>query len=773
MKKLFVIGCLCLAVCRIGAQNISGRLVDEKRTAVGYVNVVLQTTDSVFVTGTTSDEKGAFALTAPKAASYLVQLSSIGYETQVIRIDDLVKNRNLGTIVMTEASAMLGEVSVTASATVKKVDRQIVYPSEKQLKLSTSGYDLLARLMLPDLQVDPIQNTISTLNGGSVEVRINDVKATHAQVSALRPSEVVRVEYIDNPGVRYGDTNVGAVINYIVRRRTNGISGGIEGMNAVTTGFGNDNVYLKANSGKSEFGVDYFISYRNYDDRYSEGYDRFSMPDGTSHRRTLEPVSVPFGYTQQTIEASYNLTEPDKYVLNILFTDEIMGTGKQDFAQRIIETGQPDLTFFKHGEDHSNTPSLDVYYSLNLPRKQKLTANVVGTYIGTDYVYDYREYEVPEETLSHYAYSTDGKRYSLIGEAIYSKEWDKVVLSAGVKGNTAYTKNVYTGSEGKALHMHNSSLYGYLQLQGQWKKLNYMVGAGLMRQAFSESDNSFTYYTFRPSVSLSVPLLKNTQLRYSFSINPSTPSLSQLSDVTQQNNNLELTRGNRDLDPYRGYNNQLTFSWNTKRVNTQLTGSYYYYDSPIMTSIRPVQDDGGQYLLEYAYENGKSHQSAGGRLNVQWKIIPDVLNISAYGAVNWYRSEGADFSNEYTSWRGGVTLSAYYKQFALMAGASTRPKSLYGYYINYGEQNSYVQLTYTYKTLTVGAACLYPFTPQGWTGGSRVTGSPYVEKKSWTHIKDNGNMFCLYFNWKFNSGRKYQGGRKTMNNKDSDSGIVK
>lgn len=39
-------------------------------------------------------------------------------------------------------------------------------------------------------------------------------------------------------------------------------------MNAVTTGFGNDQVYLRANHKLSEFGLSYYVSYRDYDDRY-------------------------------------------------------------------------------------------------------------------------------------------------------------------------------------------------------------------------------------------------------------------------------------------------------------------------------------------------------------------------------------------------------------------------------------------------------------------------------------------------------------------------
>ena len=47
---------LCLTACiSLMAQNISGKLVDEAQQPLPYANVVLQTVDSAFVTGTTEN----------------------------------------------------------------------------------------------------------------------------------------------------------------------------------------------------------------------------------------------------------------------------------------------------------------------------------------------------------------------------------------------------------------------------------------------------------------------------------------------------------------------------------------------------------------------------------------------------------------------------------------------------------------------------------------------------------------------------------------------
>ena len=44
------------------------------------------------------------------------------------------------------------------------------------------------------------------------------------------PDEVTKVEFINVPGLKYGDSNLDAVINYQVRRRYAGYVGGVSTM---------------------------------------------------------------------------------------------------------------------------------------------------------------------------------------------------------------------------------------------------------------------------------------------------------------------------------------------------------------------------------------------------------------------------------------------------------------------------------------------------------------------------------------------------------------
>lgn len=115
-------------------------------------------------------------------------------------------------------SVQLAEVVVQGAKVISRTDGKLIFPSEEMIRSASSGYSLLKMLSLPNVKVDDVNESISPTNSliGSVQVRINDVEASVADLRSLQPNEVEKVECIDRPGVRYGE-DVGMVINIITR----------------------------------------------------------------------------------------------------------------------------------------------------------------------------------------------------------------------------------------------------------------------------------------------------------------------------------------------------------------------------------------------------------------------------------------------------------------------------------------------------------------------------------------------------------------------------
>lgn len=381
----------------------------------------------------------------------------------------------------------LNEVVVKAARVIHKVDRDIILPNAKIKENSSNGYDLLRKLHLPNLKVNEAQQSISSYLGG-VQVRINDIKATVQDILALQPNDVTRIEYIDDPGVRYGDAGLAVVINYIVKKRYIGYVGGVNTTQALWERFNNSNAFFRYNYKKSEFGLSYGLNYRWYDKRRMDSHSVYLQPDGLE--RTVDYVGqdAEMTYNSHNLQLSYNLADPGKYLLNVRFGLGWSNSPYNKRMQKVFETGRQDLLLFTNDFGHDRNPVLDIYYSLNLPKKQSLVINVVGTHLGSDNTHRQNEYVLlgdVDETLNSsplhdYGYEADGSKYSLITEAIYTKLLNKVLsFSGGTNYAVSRTDNKYTGSQNVTTVLNSNNVYLFSQLDGRLGKIaNFQLGVG-------------------------------------------------------------------------------------------------------------------------------------------------------------------------------------------------------------------------------------------------------------------------------------------------------
>lgn len=512
----------------------------------------------------------------------------------------------------------LNEVVVKAARVIHKVDRDIILPNAKIKENSSNGYDLLIKLHLPNLKVNEAQQSISSYLGG-VQVRINDIKATVQDILALQPNEVTRIEYIDDPGVRYGDANLAVVINYVVKKRYVGYVGGANTTQALWERFNNSNAFFRYNYKKSEFGLSYRLNYRWYDKRRQDSHAVYLQPDGLE--RTVDYVGqdAEMTYNSHNLQLSYNLSDPGKYSLNVRFGLDWMNSPYNKKLQKVFETGRQDLLLFTNDFGHVRNPVLDIYYSLNLPKKQSLVINVVGTHLGSDNIHRQNEYVLQndvDETLSSsplhdYGYEADGSKYSLITEAIYTKLLNKVLsFSGGTNYAVSRTDNKYTGSQNVTTVLNSNNVYLFSQLDGRLSKIaNFQLGLGANYISIVQGNVGFHKWTFRPKLTLASNSIKNFRIRLTGSINPQVPSLSQLSEVRQQGSTMQADDGNSTLKATSTYNGALGFTWNNKIVDVYWGGNMSYTPDAIMTSILPQQQADGSYLYVWKPENQKSFTS--------------------------------------------------------------------------------------------------------------------------------------------------------------------
>ncbi|MBQ8770947.1 MAG: carboxypeptidase-like regulatory domain-containing protein, partial [Bacteroides sp.] len=428
---LLIVSMLLVQGMAMASYRISGVVVDNG-DASPLVGVTVLLTDDAGkqVMGVTTDVDGRFALKEVTKGDYTLQCSYVGYDTFMMVLKQVERNTDLGEIRLMPATELLDEVVVEGEKVIRKIDRQLVMPTEAQKKASTNGVSLLQHLQLPNLSVHPLTKAISTSYGESVQLRINGVEATEAEVVAIRPADVIRVEVHEQPGLRYG--GAAAVVDYIVRRRDSGGNVSADLTNGVSPlGFGNYQVSGKYHRGKSSFTA--LVDWSRRDLEWNrENEETFCFPDQTITNREVVASPNRIKYDYLTTSLNYNYTNGEKSMLNIAFRNNLKDI-PYSFTDRNTLLYQEDRVYQVKDRESTKTiiPSLDIYYQLNLKNDRHLYFDVVGTYLKSD---GRRTYSMTEQGQApmEIASKTEGEKYSLIGEAIYEQPLFNGKFTTGV-----------------------------------------------------------------------------------------------------------------------------------------------------------------------------------------------------------------------------------------------------------------------------------------------------------------------------------------------------
>ena len=157
--------------------TISGQVIDAdmKEPMLQTTIQLFNATDSVFVGGTVTDQKGNFSLEVPSSGTYRLKISSIGYET-LERELTLRRNENqvLGVLLMETESIMLKEAVVTgrAAQVVVRKDTILYNPEAYRTPEGSPIEELIKRI--PGAEVDEDGNI--TINGKQVKKILLDGK---------------------------------------------------------------------------------------------------------------------------------------------------------------------------------------------------------------------------------------------------------------------------------------------------------------------------------------------------------------------------------------------------------------------------------------------------------------------------------------------------------------------------------------------------------------------------------------------------------------------
>ncbi|WP_304806204.1 hypothetical protein, partial [uncultured Muribaculum sp.] len=362
----------------------------------------------------------------------------------------------------TIATHELDEIVIQAPKIIRKADMDVLYPSKSAVENSKNGMQLLNNLMIPTLTVNDVMGSISA-SGQAVQVRINGREAAVEQVRSLLPESIKKVEWIDNPGLRYN--GAAYVLNVITSNPSAGGSLMLSARPALTTRFGNYYADMKLNIGKSQWSAG--ISYKMTDDikAHRDYHETFTYSDGHSLTRTEQPLGGSVDDNRASAWLAYSYIKPDTTVFyaSLQGFRNISAKERYEGMLRLSNDGN-DIYLDNGNGSQGTTPSFSAYLEHHFPHKQTIVVDFGASLYSGHSFSNYREL-MPgtANVLTDVSTYIIDRNQAYGVEADYIKQWNMKRLTVGASYNANRNRSTYRNLDNSVFHQKQDNAYFFAE----------------------------------------------------------------------------------------------------------------------------------------------------------------------------------------------------------------------------------------------------------------------------------------------------------------------
>lgn len=733
-------------------------------TSVSFANVDLtDLQDSSRIRSTLTDLKGEYHFANVAFGKYVLSVSYLGCDpvsdTLLVYMpptgNEIVRNYPLG---MSEEE--IDAVVVTHNNIQQHIDRTEYTITRSDVRTSVHALDLVK--IVPQLRIDMVNHRVVTPKG-EVKILINGANASEEELRALDADMVKSIEYFDFPPARF--SGYGAVMNVKTKRAEDGFAGGIDLQHAVTTGFANDDLFLRYNKGRNQLSLNYNLNFRNYKNVELESVYEYTLSNIDYQR--AKTIKRPFGYADNYLNIAYINQKENDYLFQVNFDPNLLKShDQQNF--KVVNTVDGIQTD-RYGHSTNNilqfTPSLDLYFWKKLPACQEVVANLVGTYHDIRQAYTNREFLLStDQPVIDDHQNIDNNKYSVIGEAQYIKNYKGGAFVVGNRYSwenlTSAIDNAINPSGTYSTTVHSDYLYA--EVSGKLRKWLYRLSLGGLYQRTESNFEVDNTWIFRPLITVGYQFTNSLLLKGVFTQSNLKPTLTQLSNSASYVDENIISKGNPYLKS--GFKNatSLGIYYNTTILSFSLAGEYQYSKNPINTYF--VEEP--PYML-LTYENAR-HSAAYG-LEYTIRINPFKNNLIVLNIIGSVVKTEIDSplagTYAYVSAPFNYGIEFNYKDFSAFYQGNIVFNDLEGPYLRSAEKVSDIGVRYRHKNWTATISCFFFLTDAKYY--SRTIPSCTVNYRSVNNIKDNASMITLGLSYRFSTSKNMPDYDKRLQNEDS------
>ena len=648
MNKRTLITFLCFsAITPMMAQDIKGKIVDEKGEPLAFANVVLlNRQDSAFVKGVVSGEDGHFAFDSA-CNNGIIKVTSVGYKTAW---KDCT-GENAGVIKMVADSKVLGEVVVKSllPKTILKNGGMTTTVAGSVLEKAGTMEHLLDRI--PNVSAQ--NGNIKVFGRGEPIIYINGRQMRdRSELDRLSSDNIKSVEVISNPGARYA-----ASTKAVIRITTKKMLGDGFGFDATTEGsydekknirgYGRLNIYYRKQG--LELGAYAYGSKQSSPDE--KDLQQMTYLDKTWNQQDRTRWKNKTETFSSRLNASYQFDDNNSLGASISFlrNPKLQTDGKTEGSVLRDEVLTETTTYIRSEFGQNSNWSSNVYYVGKVGK--------LGIDFNTDWFWskgnnknniDEHYQEVNSEIQNQLVNSTTSKYNRLIAS--------KMVLSYPLFGgdlsvggeysftnrNTNYAIIPNTLADNVIDRIKEGMASAFVTYNRDFGKLNMEAGLRYENVDFKYYDNgkymaeqSKTYGEWFPSLSLSMPI-GNVQMQLSYAADIDRPNYWVLRSGVQYSNHYTYETGNPFLvsEISRNISYDLAYKWLTFNL------TYEHVSDPIYQTVEMYKDNTTIGLMRMI--NGKSYNNVTSTLNLQPTFGIWHPMLSAMVEKQWFELETRD-----------------------------------------------------------------------------------------------------------------------------------
>ena len=689
MNKRTLITFLCFsAITPMMAQDIKGKIVDEKGEPLAFANVVLlNRQDSAFVKGVVSGEDGHFAIDSA-CNNGIIKVTSVGYKTAW---KDCT-GENAGVIKMVADSKVLGEVVVKSllPKTILKNGGMTTTVAGSVLEKAGTMEHLLDRI--PNVSAQ--NGNIKVFGRGEPIIYINGRQMRdRSELDRLSSDNIKSVEVIANPGARYA-----ASTKAVIRITTKKIQGDGFGFDATTEGsydekkntggYARLNLYYRRNGlelGAYAYGSkqsspdEKDLQQMTYLDKTLNQHDRTRWKNKTETFSSRLNVSYQFddnnslgasisflrnpklqtdGKTEGSVLRNEVLTETNtsirsEFGQNSNWSSNIYYVGKVGKLGIDFNTDW----FWSKGNNRNNID--EHYQEVNSDIQNQLVSSTTSKYnrlIASKMVLSYPLFGGDLSVGGEYSFTNRNTNYAIIPNTLADNVIDRI------KEGMASAFVTYNRDFGK-LNMEAGLRYENVDFK-YYDDSQYMA------------EQSKTYGEWFPSLSLSMPI-GNVQMQLSYAADINRPNYWVLRSGVQYSNHYTYETGNPFLvsEISRNTSYDLAYKWLTFNL------TYEHVSDPIYQTVEMYKDNTTIGLMRMI--NGKSYNNVTSTLNLQPTFGIWHPMLSAMVEKQWFELETRDgryLNKPVAMFRFNNTFDTKWAMFSVMMTYITK-----GY-----EENHYI-----------------------------------------------------------------------------------